>query len=161
MMLCNLPVLPVRATSQSDAYLKCGCQSAARNKQMLLHANLVSYDICNTVYLLHFVCRVQLLCMRQQRNVMRQWSNCFWSMEPTSRPGPNTYAYSLCAGLCTVFLDAALTCITNGTAVLAVVLQGVAAMLLLLARLLNAADQGCHEQPGPPCSGQPPFPPPT
>ncbi len=57
--------------------------------------------------------------------------------------------------------DAALTCITNGTTVLAVVSQGIAAMLLLLAELLGAADQGCLEQPGPLCSEQGPSPPPT
>ena len=91
--------------SQSvKACLKRGCQSALRNKQMLLHASLHTYVKCNTLYVLQLVCRVQLLCMRQQRNVMKQWSTCFWSMEPTSRPGPNTYACSLCARLCTVFL---------------------------------------------------------
>ena len=52
----------------------------------------------------NILCRVQLLCTRQQRNAMKQWFNCFWSMEPTLRPGPNMYACSFCARLCTVFL---------------------------------------------------------
>ncbi len=94
------------AISQNDAYLKIWLSvSCKKQPKVTVSMQLcVTFGRCNTVYLIQIVCRVQLLCIRQQRNVMKQWFNCFWIMEPTSRPGPNTYACSLCARLCTVFL---------------------------------------------------------